>query len=153
LAARLRIHFVGTNYADSSRARKTVERLAVEYSLDRIVNETTDRLPFLTTLKLLSDADALLVFGSDDPAYTASKIFPYVLARKPLLVVVHEQSSVADIVRQCRAGVVITFDQEDGIDRVAERISENWLKQIPVANPDTDWQEFARYGANSMTAS
>ncbi len=151
LAHRLRIHFAGTDYAVGSQ-RKTVEPLAAEYGLGAIVHETTDRLPFLTTLKLLSDADALLVFGSDDPAYTASKIFPYVLARKPLLVIVHEQCSVADIVRQCRAGVVVTFDHQDGIDKIAERISEQWLN-LPIAKPDTDWQRFGRYSARAMTAS
>ncbi len=150
LAARLRIHFVGTDYAVRAQAVKTVEPLAAEYGLAGIVHETTDRLPFLTTLKLLLDADALLVFGSDDPAYTASKIFPYVLARKPLLVIVHEQSSLADIVRQCRAGVVVTFDQEERIDKVADRITETWLN-IPATSPDTDWQEFARYSAREMT--
>ena len=152
LAARLRIHFVGTDYADRSRARKTVAPLAAEYGLSEIVHETTDRLPFLTTLKLLSDADALLVFGSNDPSYTASKIFPYILARKPLLVIVHEQSSVADIVRQCRAGVVVTFGQEDRVESIAERISKEW-GNLPVTNSHTDWPEFARYGARAMTAS
>ena len=150
LAAQWRIYFVGTDYAVGSR-RKIAEPLAAEYGLSEIVHETTGRLPFLTTLKLLSDADALLVFGSNDPSYTASKIFPYILAQKPLLVVVHEQSSVADIVRQCRAGVVVTFDQDDGIDNVAKRIAEHWLKRS-IANPNTDWQEFARYSARAMTS-
>jgi hypothetical protein len=149
LAARLRVHFIGTNYVAGSQ-QTIVEPLAAEYGLAGIVHETTCRLPFLTTLKLLLDADALLVFGSDDPAYTGSKIFPYVLARKPLLVVAHKQSSLGDIVRQCRAGVVVTFGQDDQMEKIADRITETWLNG-PAPDPETDWQEFGQYSAREMT--
>lgn len=149
LAARLRIHFVGTNYAVGSQ-RKTVEPLAAEYGLSGIVHETTGRLPFLTTLKLLSDADALLVFGSDDPTYTASKIFPYVLARKPLLVIAHEESPIAEIVNRTRSGIVVTFNADEAPTDVAARIADQWL-DLPVAEQETDWNEFDKYSARSMT--
>jgi hypothetical protein len=150
LAERLRIHFAGTDYADGSRARKTVEPLAREYGLAGIVHENTDRLPFLATLNLLSDADALLIFGSDDPSYTASKIFPYVMARKPLLVLVHEKSSSADIIRKTRAGTVVTFNGHDSIGEIAARIGEEWLK-YPQPKPETNWQAFEQYTARCMT--
>jgi hypothetical protein len=151
LAARLRIHFVGTDYAVGSQ-RKTVEPLAAEYGLSRIVDETTGRLPFLTTLKLLSDADALLVFGSDDPSYTASKLFPYILARKPLLAIVHENSSVADIVRKTRAGTLVTFNSESSLVEATSQIARGWFGS-EVQEPTTDWKEFDRYTARSMTRS
>ena len=152
LRKRLRIHFVGTDYAEASRARKTVEPIAAEFELDDIVDERTDRLPFLTTLKLLRDADALLLFGSDDPSYTASKLFPYIMARKPLLAIVHEKSSVCDIVRKTRAGTLVTFSGEDNLAEIAERINSEWFDSQPVAAA-TDWKEFERYTARSMTAS
>ncbi|MFS6828152.1 hypothetical protein [Cyanobium sp. ATX-6F1] len=47
------------------------------------MEERTDRLPLSLTLASLRAADALLVIGSDDPAYTASKLIPYLLARRP----------------------------------------------------------------------
>lgn len=152
LTKRLKIHFVGTDYAEASRARKTVEPIAAEFKLDGIVDERTDRLPFLTTLKLLRDADALLLFGSDDPSYTASKIFPYIMARKPLLVIVHEKSSVCDIVRKTRAGTLVTFNGEDKLAETGARIMSQWFNNQPV-DATTDWKEFERYTARSMTAS
>ena len=36
--------------------------------------------------------DALFMPGSDDPAYTASKIYPYLLTRKPLLAIFNAES-------------------------------------------------------------
>jgi hypothetical protein len=149
---RLKVHFVGTDYASASRARKTVEPIAAEFELNGVVEERTDRLPFLTTLKLLRDADALLLFGSDDPSYTASKIFPYILARKPLLVIVHEKSSICDIVRKTRAGTLITFNGEDNLAQTATRIRSQWFDSQHAATV-TDWKEFERYTARSMTAS
>ncbi len=152
LANRLRIHFVGTDYAEASRAHKTVEPIAAEFELNGMVDERTDRLPFLTTLKLLRDADALLLFGSDDPSYTASKLFPYVMAHKPLLVVVHEESSVCEIVRKTRGGVLVTFTGEEKLSDIATRINSQWFEGQPVS-ATTDWKEFERYTARSMTRS
>jgi hypothetical protein len=150
LRERLKVHFVGTDYAESSRARKTVEPIAAEFDVTGVIDERTDRLPFLATLKLLSDADALLIFGSDDPSYTASKIFPYVLARKPLLVVAHEKSPIVDIVNRIHAGVVVTFNTDEEPTDVAARIESQWF-DLPPAEPETDWNEFEKYSARSMT--
>ena len=150
LRKRLKIHFVGTDYAEPSRARKTVEPIAAEFDLTGMVDERTDRLPFLATLKLLSDADALLVFGSDDPSYTASKIFPYILARRPLLVLVHEGSPIVNIVNRTRSGVVVTFNSDEAPTDVAARIGNQWF-DLPVTESKTDWKEFDKYSARSMT--
>lgn len=148
----LKIHFVGTDYADAARARKTVEPIAAEFDLAGIVKERTDRLPFLTTLKLLSDADALLIFGSDDPSYSASKLFPYILAHKPLLVVVHEESLVCEIVRKTRAGTLVTFRSDSNPGETATQIERVWFESSSE-QPATDWKEFERYTARSMTKS
>ena len=91
-ASNLKIHFVGTSYAAFGKGMKTIEPLALEYGLGDIVVEHTDRIPYSQTLRCLLDADALIVPGSDDPGYTASKIYPYLLARKPMLAVFHYRS-------------------------------------------------------------
>jgi hypothetical protein len=152
LANRLKIHFVGTSYAEFGRAQKTVEPIAAEFDLAGIVEEQTDRLPFLATARLLMDADALLVFGSDDPSYMPSKIFPYIMARKPLLAVVHEQSPVTEVVRKTQAGTLVTFGGKSTVRETAERIEREWFERLPTT-PATDWKEFEQYTAHSMTVS
>ncbi len=89
LRDKLRVHFIGTAYAPQGRGEKTVEPLAVKAGLSDIVSEVTDRIPYFEALQCLLDAEALFVPGSDDPGYTASKIYPYILAQKPLLAVFH----------------------------------------------------------------
>ena len=74
--ARVRLHFVGTDYAESGRGRKTVAPVAVACGVGDLVDERTDRVPYFEALRCLTDANVLMAVGSDDPAYTASKTLP-----------------------------------------------------------------------------
>jgi hypothetical protein len=125
LRSDLRLHFIGTSYAAAGRGVKTIEPLATEYGLEGIVMEHPDRIPYSETLRCLLDADALVVPGSDDPGYTASKIYPYLLAEKPLLSVFHEQSSVVELIRQVGGAVVVGFDSGESPEAIAQRIRED----------------------------
>ena len=161
LKSKLAVHFIGTSYAPKERATKTIEPLAAECGLGDVVSETTDRIPYFAALQCLLDADALFVPGSDDPGYTASKIYPYILARKPLLAVFHEASSVVDVLNKTRAGTVVGFKTRESCEGIAARILNcGWVQtqmsvvggQRPVASPPaTDWPAFAPYTAREMT--
>lgn len=147
---RVRLHFVGTAYAPEGRAKPTVAPIAAQCGVADLVEERTGRIPYFEALQVLSDANALVVPGSDDPGYTASKLYPYVLARRPLLAVFHEASSVVDIVRRTKAGVVVPFASGEAPEAVAERIVERWLSRpLPVVK--TDWEAFEPYTARAMT--
>ena len=147
----LRVHFVGTDYAPAERARKTVEPIAIECAVADLVTEQTERIPYFEALKCLQDADALVVPGSDDPGYTASKIYPYVLAGKPLLAVFHEQSSVVEVLRSCGLGTVVTFNANDSPQGIAQRILEEWFEREPHSKPRVEYEAFVRYSAREMT--
>jgi len=128
LREHLRLHFIGTSYAAAGRGRKMVEPLAQELGLSEVVVESTDRIPYSQTLRCLLDADALMVPGSDDPGYTASKIYPYLLAGKPLLAVFHEQSSVVSLLQTVKGGTVVAFKTGEDGEAIAARIqASGWL--------------------------
>ncbi len=135
LRQRLRLHFLGTSYAPAGRGIPTIAPLAARYGLGEIVEERTDRLPLSLSLAALQSADALLVIGSNDPGYTASKLYPYLLARRPLLAVVHGRSSVAEVLRRCGGGDLVCFaeqgeaelDQPPAAPSLAQRIASTWL--------------------------
>jgi hypothetical protein len=154
LRSKLRLHFVGTSYALRERAVKTVEPIACEFGLTDVVEEITDRQPYFQTLQCLLDADALFVPGSDDPGYTASKIYPYILAKKPLLAVFNEESSVVDVLTKTKAGTVVSFKSGEEPEAVARRILQSgWLEGTLFSpkNPPTDWSAFEPYTAREMT--
>ncbi len=123
----LSLHFIGTSYAAGSRAVPRVLPLAAEFGLAEQVHERCERIPYAQTLMCLSDADALLAIGSDDPGYTASKIYPYLLARKPLLAIYHERSSINELVRKVGGAVCIPFATPLDEDALAQSISKAWL--------------------------
>jgi len=150
LRDQLRVHFIGTDYAPSDRANKTVEPLAIEAGIARMVTEQTARLPYFEALQCLLDAEALVVPGSADPGYTASKLYPYVLARRPLLAIFHAESSVVDTLRRTEAGTVVTFSSGDTADGIAQRLAATgWLTHQSL--PATNWREFEQFTAREMT--
>jgi glycosyltransferase involved in cell wall biosynthesis len=124
----LMIHFIGTDYAAGDRARETFRPVATECGVADIVQEIPNRIPYFEALKCLKDAEALIVPGSDDPGYTASKICAYVMANKPMLAIFHEDSSAVSVLRDARAGTVVTFkDRTDG-ERMTNEIEARWFK-------------------------
>jgi hypothetical protein len=152
LRSSLLVHFIGTAYAPKGRGIKTVEPLAVVAGLGDIVREVTGRIPYFEALKCLVDADALFVPGSDDPGYTASKIYPYVLARKPLLAVFHSESTVVDFLKKTKAGAVVGFQTGETVEVVSKRIlATGWLASSNVQHPATDWTAFKPFTAREMT--
>lgn len=145
----LMLHFIGTDYAPT--ARKTIEPIAIEEGVGDMVREHPRRVPYFEALQCLLDADALIVPGSDDPGYTASKIYPYILAGKPLLAIFHEKSSVVSVLQETNSGSAIAFASGAEISEIADAIETNWLEALPPATPQTDWAAFAPYTAREMT--
>lgn len=149
----IRLHFVGTSYAPGKLATKSVEAIAQDYQLADLVTEHPHRIPYFEAQQVLVDSDAILMVGSDDPSYTASKLYPCVLARKPILAVFHHQSSVVEILRQCQAGQVATFDRPATQTDLNHQITLDldWLLNLPKGyQPQTNWTAFQPYTARAM---
>lgn len=151
LVSRLRLHFIGTDY--STKSKPTIQPLADAMGLGDLVRESPRRIQYFTTLNLLKDADFLLLIGSDNPEYTASKLYPYILARRPLFVIFHEASSLVQIVTATNSAHVVTYSSAERAETIAERVYQElvaFLKRLPF-EPDTVWEEFNRYSAHEMT--
>jgi hypothetical protein len=114
-AASMRLECTGTTYAAPSHAgyRPTVTPLAREFGLGQAVTEAPGRIGYREMLNRLRSADALFVPISDDPAYTASKLYPYLLARRPLLIVGPRGSGVEDFIARVGGAEFIGFDPAD----------------------------------------
>lgn len=148
---RLHFYFIGTSYAPAGTGKLTISPVAATMEVSNFVTEITDRIPFFHTLATLGSADALFVPGSNDAQYTASKIYPYVLAEKPLLAIFHPASSVVSFLKQCGVGTIITFEEPE--DQSISRIL-NFLCQLVSGKviPTTPASEtLASFSANTMT--
>ncbi len=154
LTNHLHLHFIGTSYAPAGRATKTIAPIATACGVDDLVTEHTQRVPYFEAQKLLTDSDAILLVGSADPKYTASKLYPAVLAKKPILAIFHKASSVVDILHQTQAGKTVTFDEHTSPAQLAGQLIphlQTLLAHPKNTLPPTDWDAFAPYTAHTMT--
>jgi len=154
LFGRLRMHFVGTTYAHRAAAQYQVLGLAKEMGGEQWVDEHPERVAYLTAIQIMLDSHALLAVGSESVHYTASKIFPCILAARPLLAVFHEKSSVATILKETQAGDVIEFGAARPVSATVEDIAEQLRKLLalpPNSRPPTNWAAFERYTTKAMT--
>ncbi len=152
LFQRIRIHFVGSSYAGS--LERHAERLAGEEGVATFVTEFPHRVAYLDACQVLLDADGLLALGSDAPHYTPSKIFPYLLARKPILAIFHSASSLIPILEGTLCGVAIPFSPESGVlsqvPVILERLTQLLSGRLPFVPLDDS--EFAPHSARAMAS-
>ena len=97
-AARLRLHFFGTSNQSRSVEYRVLP-MARDLGVAEAVTELPGRLDYLDALAVLIDASAILMLGSSERHYTASKLYPALLAKRPILALFHEASSVVSILR------------------------------------------------------
>lgn len=153
LFGRVRLHFVGTNYGPNAQPK--VLPLASEAGVANNVTEHPARVPYLDAIQLLLASDVLVVLGSEEAHYTASKLFPYLLANRPLLAVFHQQSSVVRILREMGAEPAITFSSAADLSKQSEEIYLRWRQMLLEPNGVTieaRIHAFAPYTTRSMAA-
>ncbi|GAB5562293.1 MAG: hypothetical protein SynsKO_39400 [Synoicihabitans sp.] len=125
---RILLHFIGTDYVSGANAVKTIAPIAQKAGLGDVVFEQTERIPYSDALCCLRDADALIVPGSDDPRYTASKLFPYILARKPMLAILREESPASHDLKRCAGATLVTFAEKDSENTIRRNIYAKWFE-------------------------
>ena len=152
LFERFRFQFIGTSYAVSGCGMQSIQPLANDLGLRDYVFEQTDRIGFYESLATLQKADILFIPGSDDPKYTASKMYPYLMSQKALLAIFHEKSSAVTILKSCMPDAkVFTFpgDEEELISNVYRQLS-GWAGG-PISPSAINREVFKEYSASVMT--
>jgi hypothetical protein len=147
------LSFVGTDYAPAHRARKTIAPVADDEGAGKMVTELPARVPYFEGLRLLRDAHFLVVLGSDDPEYSPSKVYPYILARRPIVAVLHASNPVADLLTKTGAGIVVTFRDANDIPSAAAELAValgDLLPRLPF-EPETNWSAFEPFSARELT--
>jgi hypothetical protein len=153
---RIRFHFFGTSNQTAGSPDARVLPIARELGVEDHVKEHPLRVDYLDALTLQVEASAILLMGSTEPHYTASKLYPALLSGRPLLAVYHEESSVADIMKRVTSppgAYVITYSASAPVGEQAAEVA-NALKAL-VENPPTErisWPptELERFSARSL---
>jgi glycosyltransferase involved in cell wall biosynthesis len=151
----LRVHFLGTSGRTDGELLRPVAALAAELGVGDLVDEVPERIGYLDALRVLRDASAIVLLGSSEPHYTASRLFPVLLARRPVLAVFHQASSVVDILGralQPPAARVLTYDDARPVGDEVEAIAAALASLIadPVYEPPADLRAIEELSAAAL---
>ncbi len=141
------IVFKGTSYANAEKAKKSTTSFKEKYNLTNLT-ENTNRLGMFEVLKELMLATGLLIIGTDDSGYTASKIYPYLQTGKPILAVLHPKSNANEILANCSNAIVINLDDED---KTVKNKLEFFAQMIEDNAYTVTQHQLHKYSAEEMT--
>ena len=133
LVERLHLRFVGTSNQPNDSTTFRVRPLAESEGVADLVTEEPERVPFLDALRALATTDVVLMIGSDEPHYTASKIYPALMSGRPYLSLFHRMSSSHEILTQAGGGLALAFETADELEALVPTIAEG-LERL-VLNP------------------
>lgn len=119
----VRFEFIGTSATAEGRAEGPVLPIAQAEGVADLIVEQPRRIPYLDALFAMRKADVLLIVGSDEPHYTASKVFPALMAHKPFLSLFHEASSAHEILTSAAGGVALAFDSAESLEALEVNIA------------------------------
>jgi hypothetical protein len=140
------LFFLGTGNYD----HKSILEYASENALLEIVHEIRNRFPYLHILNLLNKAAGILVIGSTEPHYTASKIFQSLSSKRPIFAIFHSRSTTTNILRYCNSHHYL-LEYNEWIDDLSfknklESILVSFLHQEYGWNVDIDkLMEYSSY--------
>ncbi len=126
LADRLRFYFFGTSNQTTDTTPRVLPH-ARELGVEHLVREQPARLDYLDALDALRQADALLLLGSSERHYTPSKVFPALLASRPLMAVYHQESTVVPMLRAAAPAPalhLITFDDRRPVETLVGCVAD-----------------------------
>lgn len=150
VAKLLRVHFVGTGTCEGDPTKgHTVRPFIEKYGLHDMVSEMPSRIGYLDVLNHLKSSHGILVIGSTEKHYSPSKIYQSVMSRRPILALLHEESTAAPVLQKSRAGSVVTF-REDSLPEVAELEAalRQFLQLAKDYDPNAvDWEAFRSVSA------
>lgn len=153
LFKKFHLFFIGTSYAAAGNGLQSILPLANKMGLQNYVLEQTERIGFYESIATLQKADILFIPGSDDPKYTASKLYPYLMSKKAILGIFHEKSTAVHILRSCSPDTkIFTFPgkEEELILKIYQQMSE-WASG-PIEPSSIHRKALEEYGALAMTA-
>lgn len=150
-ARRIRLNFVGTS-ANPNGQDQRVMPWAKDIGVDNLVYEVAERRPFLEALRLMAQTDVNLMIGSDEPHYTASKIYPGMMSGRPFLSVFHRASSAHQILSAAGGGIALAFEGRDELSALVPIIAQA-LERIaidPRLLGKIDQSAYAPYTAHAI---
>lgn len=152
LGDRVRLNFIGTSNQPGCTDRYSVTPLAEQAGVSDLVSETPERIPYLDALSVLANSDGILMVGSTEPHYTASKIYPGLMSGKPFLSLFHRSSSAHEVLSAAGGGIALSFQDERTLQNMTAAIANGLRRLIeePASLGKADPESFAPFSAHAI---
>ena len=152
LAARVRLNFIGTSNQPNDDGIYRVRPLAEAEGVADAVRETPRRLPYMQALGALARSDGVLLIGSDEPHYTASKIYPALMTGRPFLSLFHRASSAHAILTAAGGGRAFAFATPEELAALEAPLADGLrtLAAAPESLGRVDPSAYAPYEARAV---
>ena len=153
LAARIRMNFVGTSNQPNDVSTFRVRPIAAAEGVEEAVREIPQRLPYASALAWLTRSRGLLLIGSDEPHYTASKIYPALMSGRPFVSLFHHASSAHAILSRAGGGRAFAFETPDDLTALEVPLADalRMLAIDPGSFGIADPRAWAPYEAKAVT--
>jgi glycosyltransferase involved in cell wall biosynthesis len=141
----IRFNLIGTFEPD-------IAKIVRELGAQEVTRFHTHRIGYLDALRTMQDSDLLVLLGSTDPHYTASKIFPYWLSEKSLVGIFHERSEAVQLCQELGGIELVLFNEQRAPDQRVEaltKILSRFLNGEQATSPRNE-QAFARYSSKGI---
>jgi glycosyltransferase involved in cell wall biosynthesis len=156
----IEFHFIGTGSKPNDVNGYNIKPLAEKYGLwNTIIFEYPARIPYLDVLVHLNIADAVFILGSTEPHYTPSKVYQAILCKKPILAVLHKESSAVNVIGSSKAGCVLSFNGVEDLASIEGDFQNsflvfcNFLKSFNINQVnDTVFSEYSAFAVTQKFA-
>jgi len=152
LTARVQLNFIGTSNQPNADQNFRIRPLAEAEGVADAVREIPRRLPYMDALGALAQSDSVLLIGSDEPHYTASKIYPALMSGRPFLSLFHRASSAHAILTAAGGGRAFAFTTPDELESLEAPLADG-LRTL-IAAPSSlglvDRSAYAPYEAHAI---
>jgi hypothetical protein len=150
------LHFIGTGRSPGDVGGYNIRPLAEEFGIwGKVVHEHPARIPYMDVLVHLSAASAAFIIGSTEPHYTPSKVYQAILSEKPILGVLHRESTACSVIQGTHSGQVLAFDAAS-VASIAQNFAASFKEFRLFAESfdakAVDRDRFSEYSAERVTS-
>ena len=152
LASRIRFNFVGTSNQRNGHGQYRVLPIGEEEGVGDLVVEIPERVSFLDALSILANSQGLLLIGSDEPHYTASKIYPTLMSGRPYVSLFHRASSAHEILSKAGGGFALAFADRAELDFLGSALAVALFRLATKVRlfPAPDRSVYSKFSADEI---
>lgn len=151
-----KIHFtlIGTSANIEGVDTLGVNELIKEKKLEEFVLHQAGRISYLDSMNTMQHADALFLIGTNEPHYTASKIFPYWISGTSIIGLFHKESEIVNLSNKIGGVKLVTYN--DHIKEEGELVEDMYevlfklYKKDENFIPEKKYDTFKIYEANMI---